>query len=74
MVEDRADRDAGVEGAGDAQLLDPHRLDVGQGEFTRLHLNGADAALVGRPCRPYILEATHHRNAVILREVFMVVS
>ena len=63
---DRAERDAGVEGAGDAQLLDPRRFDVGQDEVALPHLDGADAALVVRPRRPDVLEAAHHRRAVIL--------
>ena len=66
MVNDCADCDAGVEGAGDAQLLDLLRFDVGQDEVARPHLDGADAALAGRPCRPAVIEAAHHRRAFVL--------
>ena len=66
VVKDRADRNDGVEGAGDAYILDPHQTNVGQDEFARPHLDGMDAALVGRPRRPAVLEAAHHRHAVVL--------
>ena len=69
-VEDCADRDAGVEGDRDAQLLDPRRFDIGQDEVALPHLNGADSALVVRTRRPAVLKATHHQHVVILREVF----
>ena len=35
----------------------------------RPHIDGADAALVGRPCRPAVFETVHHRRVVVLREV-----
>ena len=60
MVDDRADRDAGKEGATDSQLIYLHRFNVGQDEVARPHLDSADAALVGRPRRPVVLEAAHH--------------
>ena len=60
VVKYRADCDAGIEGAGDAQLFNPHRFDVVQDEVAHPHLDGADAALFRRPCRPAVLEAAHH--------------
>ena len=60
VVKDCADRDTGAEGSGDAHLLDPHQFDVGQDEVARPYLDGADGALVSRPCLPDVLKAAHH--------------
>ena len=69
VVEYRVDGDASVEGDGYAQLRDPRRFGVGQEEVALAHLDGADAALVGSPRRPAVLETKHHQRAVVLREV-----
>ena len=49
VIEDGSDQDAGVKRPGDAQLLDPRQLDVGQDEVLRTYLDCANEALVGRP-------------------------
>ena len=69
VVEHRVNGNAGVEGAGGAQLFDPHQFDVGQNEVARPRPDGAYAALVGRPRCPAVLNTAHHRRAVVLCEV-----
>ena len=49
VVEERADRVAGVEGAGGAQRLVSRLVDVIQNELARPHLNRAEAALSSCP-------------------------
>ena len=63
MVKERAGRDAGEEGEGVAQLLDPGQFDIDEDEVAHAQLHGADAVLVGRSCRPHVFEATQLRRA-----------
>ena len=70
MVEDCSDQDAGVKCPGDAQLLDPRQLDVGQDEVARTHLNCTDAALVGRPGCPAVFHPANFCETVVLRKYF----
>ena len=57
IVEDIAGRDAGEEGEGVAQLLDPGRFNIGNDEVACAQLHGAYAVLVGRPRRPHMLDS-----------------
>ena len=70
MAEDCSDQDAGVKRPGNAQLLDPCRFNVGQDEVSSTYLNCADAALVGRPGCPAVLNLSHFEETVVLQKLF----
>ena len=63
MVKKLTRQDAGEEGEGVAQILDPGRFDIGEDEVAHAQLHGAYAILVGRLRLPHVLKAVQFRCA-----------